>query len=124
MNKLIAFWVLAFISNILIAQKINTDSVVQKYNKYIYYNRLNPTGESKLKGSLNKYNEWFDVTHYRLELAPAMSERKLSGSVTMSYNVKDNSRMDTLLLNLHRNFRIERVTDANSQQLAYRRIGP
>jgi aminopeptidase N len=123
MNKFLLFNIFVLYCCELIGQTINTDSVIQKHSQYLYQGREKPTHESKLKGTINKYNEWFDVTHYRLDLAPALAEKKLSGSVTISYTVKGNTSMDTLLLNLHRNFGIERIADENQKQLAYRRTG-
>ncbi len=74
-----------------------------------------------LAGSDNRYRSCYDVTYYDLKLDVNPESKHLKGSMGINFEMKEES--DTILLDLHRKFKLNNIIFDDSLNIQWKRKG-
>jgi len=94
----------------------NTDGISQG----LMEDKLLPTREDSLRGSITPEREWWDLTYYHLDIKVEPDKKYISGSNTVGYKVLKSNK--TMQIDLQEPMKITSV-EANGKSLKFNREG-
>jgi aminopeptidase N len=90
------------------------------FSQGLMEDKLLPTRQDTLRGSITPEREWWDLTYYHLDIKVDPNEKFISGSNTVGYRVLDSNKM--MQIDLQEPMKITSV-EANGKSLKFNREG-
>ena len=93
---------------------------IDSFSQGLMEDKLKPTRQDSLRGSITPEREWWDLTYYHLDIKVEPDKKHISGSNTVGYRVLKSNK--TMQIDLQEPMKITSVT-SNGKKLKFNREG-
>ncbi len=93
---------------------------IDSFSQGLMEDKLKPTRQDSLRGSITPEREWWDLTYYHLDIKVEPDKKYISGSNTVGYKVLKSNK--TMQIDLQEPMKITSVT-SNGKKLKFNREG-
>ncbi len=93
---------------------------IDSFSQGLMEDKLKPTRQDSLRGSITPEREWWDLTYYHLDIKVEPDKKHISGSNTVGYKVLKSNK--TMQIDLQEPMKITSVT-SNGKKLKFNREG-
>jgi len=93
---------------------------IDSFSQGLMEDKLKPTRQDSLRGSITPEREWWDLTYYHLDIKVKPDEKFIIGSNTVGYSVLKSNK--TMQIDLQEPMKITSVT-SNGKKLKFNREG-
>ena len=93
---------------------------IDSFSQGLMEDKLKPTRQDSLRGSITPEREWWDLTYYHLDIKVQPDKKYISGSNTVGYKVLESNK--TMQIDLQEPMKITSVT-SHGKKLKFNREG-